>query len=124
MKGLKNNFLWHFIARWMVTSLGLWVAAGVLGGRVSYGGNIWVVIVAGLLLALVNALIKPVLVLLSLPAVLLSLGLFMLVINGFLVWLVNVVYAPFYVSGFGAAILAGIIVGLVNYLVSAILELK
>ena len=82
------------------------------------------IVIAGLILAAINALIKPVLVLLSLPAVLLSLGLFMLVINGFIVWLVSVIYPSFYVSGFGVAILTGIIVGLVNYLVSAVLELK
>src|SRR3990167_1636524 len=124
MEGFRHNLVGHFIARWLVSALGLWIAAGIMGGRVGYGGNGWVIVIAGLILAAINALIKPVLVLLSLPAVLLSLGLFMLVINGFIVWLVSEIYPSFYVSGFGVAILTGIIVGLVNYLVSAVLELK
>ncbi len=80
------------------------------------------VIIAGLVLALVNAVIRPFVVLLSLPAILFSLGLFMVVINGFMVWLASWLYDPLHVTNFWWAILAGVIIGLVNYLVTAILE--
>jgi putative membrane protein len=66
--------------------------------------------------------LKPIIIILSLPAILLTLGLFMIIINGLTVWLASKLYAPLHVSNFFAAILAGMIIGLVNYLVTAILE--
>jgi putative membrane protein len=112
----------RFLIRWLVCSLGLWIAAGLLGQRVTYESRFIVIIIAGLILALVNAIIKPVVVILSLPAILFSLGLFMIVINGFMVFLVSKLYSPLHVTNFGAAMLAGMIIGLVNYLVTTILE--
>lgn len=111
-----------FLLRWFVCSLGLWIAAGLLSERISYQNELRVVVIAGLVLALINTVIRPLLVILSLPAILLSLGLFMVVINGFTVFLASKLYTPLEVTNFWAAILAGIIIGLVNYLVSAILE--
>jgi putative membrane protein len=120
-KIMKNPFV-RFLLRWFVCSLGLWIAAGLLAERITYQNELSVIIVAGLVLAIVNAVIRPILVILSLPAILLSLGLFMVVINGFTVFLVSKLYTPLHVTNFWAAMLAGIIIGLVNYLVSAILE--
>ena len=86
-------------------------------------GNTWVtVLAAGFFLALVNMALKPILVILSFPAIILSLGLFMLILNGFLILLVHWIYSSLYVSSFGVAIVAGIIVGLVYFLVSKVLE--
>ena len=112
----------RFLIRWFVSSLGLWIAAGLLDGRVTYDSRVAVIVVAGLILAIVNSLIKPIVVILSLPAILFSLGLFMIVINGLMVLLVSKLYPPLYVSNFGAAMLAGLCIGLVNYLVTTILE--
>lgn len=114
----------RFLIRWFVCGLGLWVAAGILGDRINYGQRLGVIIISGLLLALVNAVIKPVVIILSLPAILFSLGLFMIVINGFMVLLVSKLYEPLHVTNFGAAMLAGMVIGLVNYLVTTILEEK
>jgi putative membrane protein len=112
----------RFLVRWFVCSLGLWIAAGLLGSGITYDNKLRVIIIAGLILAVVNTIIRPIIVILSLPAILLSLGLFMIVINGLTVWLASKLYSPLHVTNFGAAILAGIMIGLVNYLVSAILE--
>ena len=112
----------RFLLRWFVCSLGLWIAAGLLASRISYQNEISVIIFAGLVLAVINIIIRPIVVILSLPAILLSLGLFMIIINGFMVYLVSILYKPLHITNFWAAILAGIIIGLVNYLVSAILE--
>ncbi len=115
----------RFLVRWFVCGLGLWVAAAILGEqRINYQDRLTVIIVAGLILALINAIIKPIVVVLSLPALLFSLGLFMIVINGLMVLLAGWLYDPLQVSNFGAAMLAGMIIGLVNYLVTAILEEK
>jgi len=121
---MERGPLSRFAIRWFVCSLGLWIAAGILGERLNYDSRIGVVIVAGLILAIVNAIIKPVVVILSLPAILFSLGLFMIVINGFMVYLVGWLYPQMQIATFGTAILAGFIIGLVNYLVSTILEEK
>lgn len=119
---MKRGPLARFVIRWFVCALGLWIAAGLFGGGISYDSRLIVVIIAGLLLAVVNTFIKPVVIILSLPAILFSLGLFMVVINGLMVLLVSSLYPRLEVSGFGAAMLAGLSIGLVNYLVSTILE--
>ncbi len=124
---MDKSLIYRFLVRWFVCSLGLWVAAGLLSKSVEFdtaGSKLWVVLVSGLLLAFINAVIKPLVVLLSLPAILLTLGLFMVVINGFSVFLVSWLYEPLHVTNFWAAMLAGVIIGLVNYLVTAILESK
>jgi putative membrane protein len=112
----------RFFIRWFVCGLGLWIAAGLLGERINYDSRIGVIILAGLILALVNAIIKPIVVILSLPAILFSLGLFMIVINGFMVYLVGWLYPQLQIASFGTAMVAGLVIGLVNYLVSTILE--
>lgn len=114
--------LTRLLLRWFVCSLGLWIAAGLLAESISYQNELKVIIIAGLVLAVINVVIRPIIVIFSLPAILLSLGLFMVVINGFMVFLASKLYEPLQVSNFWAAMLAGIIIGLVNYLVSAILE--
>ena len=120
-KASKNPVV-RFLVRWIVCSLGLWIAAALLGDRITYGNDTGVIIVSGLILAIVNIVIKPIIVFLSLPAVLLTLGLFMIVINGFTVWLVSKLYTSLHITNFWAAILAGMVIGLVNYLVTRIVE--
>lgn len=112
----------RFLTRWFVSSLGLWVAAQLLGGRINYQSRLAVIIISGLVLAIVNGFIKPLVIILSLPAILFSLGLFMIVINGLMVVLASKLYSQLKVTNFGAAMLAGMIIGLVNYLVTTILE--
>lgn len=119
---MKRGPIARFVLRWFICGLGLWIAAGILGERINYESRIGVIIIAGFILALVNAVIKPVVVILSLPAILFSLGLFMIVINGLMVLLVSKLYTSLEVTNFGAAMLAGMVIGLVNYLVTTILE--
>jgi putative membrane protein len=114
--------IYSFLTRWLVSSLGLWIAAGFLSSSITYGNKLKVIIIAGLTLAIINAFIKPILIILSLPAILLSLGLFMIIINGATVYLASKLYEPLHVTNFWAAVFAGMIIGLVNYLVTAIIE--
>jgi len=118
---MKQPFF-RFLMRWLVSSLGLWIAAGLLSHSIDYQNRLGVIIAAGLILALVNAIIKPIVVILSLPAILFTLGLFMIIVNGLMVFLVSKLYGPLEITNFWAAILAGMIIGLVNYLVTTILE--
>lgn len=112
-----------FLIRWAVSSLGLWIAAAFLGAeRLGVGGRWGAWIGAGFFLALINMLLKPLLIFLSIPALLLSLGLFMIVVNGFIILVASWIYSPLYVKNLGVAVVAGIVVSFVNFLVTHILE--
>ncbi len=112
----------RFLIRWLVCSLGLWIAAGLLSNSINYTNGVEVVIIAGLLLAIINTILKPILVIFSLPAIVFTLGLFMIIINGLTVFIVSKLYTQLHVTNFWAAIFAGMVIGLVNYLVGAILK--
>ena len=114
--------LTRFIIRWFVCSLGLWIAAGFLSDSITYENRASAIIIAGLVLAVINTIIKPLLVIMSLPAIVITLGLFMVVVNGATVYLASKLYTALDVTNFWVAIFAGIVIGLVNYLVTAILE--
>lgn len=122
MRRQKQKPGYRFLTRWLVCSLGLWIAAAVLSNSISYGSRFGVIVIAGLVLAIINTIVKPFLIFLSLPALLLSLGLFMIIINGLTVFIASKLYHPLHVTNFWAAIFAGMVIGLVNYLVTAILE--
>src|SRR4051794_3731664 len=117
-----NRPLPRFLTRWLVCSLGLWIAAGLISNSISYDNEFSVIVISGLILALINVVIKPILILFSLPAIVFTLGLFMIVINGLTVFIASKLYEPLNVTNFWAAIFAGMVIGLVNYLVTAILE--
>lgn len=104
----------NFLARLLMNGLGLWIAAQ-LSANIDYSDNLWVIVIAALIFSIVNAIIRPILIILALPAIILTLGLFMLVVNGFMVWLVSTLYPPFEVRTFGAAVIAAILVWIVNY---------
>ncbi len=115
----------RFLVRWLVCSVGLWLAAALVGSdKISFNNKLSVVVISGLVLALVNTLLKPLVVLLSLPAVLLSLGIFMVVINGLMVLIAAKLYSSLQVENFGVAVVAGIVIGLTNFFVTAIIDDK
>lgn len=117
-----DKWAYKFLTRWLVSSLGLWIAAGLLSNSISYSNEFRVVVLAGLVMALINMLIKPIIIILSLPAIILTLGLFMIIINGLTVYIASKLYTPLHITNFWAAVFAGMVIGLVNYLVTAILE--
>lgn len=112
----------RFVVRWLVCSLGLFIAAGLLGSSINYDNEVHVVVVAGLLLAVINIVLKPIIIIFSLPAILFTLGLFMIIVNGLTVYIASKLYTPLHITNFWAAVFAGVVIGLVNYLVTAILE--
>lgn len=122
---MKHQFL-VFLIRWALTSLGLWVAVRLLGTGYSdeqVHAGFFAFILAGLIFSIVNSVLKPVLVILSLPAILLTLGLFTFIVNGILVYL-SLKLAPGLSMTFMNSILTGMLLSLINYIVSAALELK
>ncbi len=112
----------QFVLRWLVCSAGIWLSSVLFSGVEFDGRKLTVVVVGGLVLALINAVIKPIIMVLSLPAIMLSLGLFTIVVNGFMVVIASWVYRPLDVQSFGAAILTGILIGLLNFIITKLLE--
>lgn len=103
-----------FLARLFITAFGLWMADAVLPGlRFDGWMSLWL---AAFLLGLVNAFVRPIVIFLTLPITLLTLGLFILVINGAMLMLVAWMMPSFRIESLGAAILASIIVGLTAWL--------
>lgn len=113
-----------FLLRWLVNFLGLWAAAELMTGSINYNDQLRVLVVAALIFSLVNAVIRPLVVLLSLPAIVLTLGLFTLIINAFMLYLVTVIYPTFHLRSFWTAVVATIIIWIVNYLLTELLEPK
>jgi len=106
-----------FLFRLVITGLGLWAAETIVPGvRIDGWGNL---VVAALLLGIVNAVIRPIILILTLPLTILTLGLFILVVNGISLSLVAWLMPSFSLSGLGAAILGSIVVGLTSWLASA-----
>lgn len=115
-----------FIARWALNTVGLWLAVRLLGtgyDNLAVTSGFWGFLLAGLIFSILNSVLKPLAVILSLPAILLTLGLFMIVVNGALVYL-SLVLAPGISMSFLNSILTGIILSLVNYIVSAAVEMR
>jgi putative membrane protein len=107
----------HFLFRWLVTTLAVAVAASLIGGiRYDSVGSL---IGAALLLGILNAFIRPVLLLLSAPLILLTLGFFVLVVNGLLLLLVPGIVRGFHVDNFGSAFWGSIVIGFVSWILSA-----
>jgi putative membrane protein len=83
--------------------------------------SIGAALVAALLLGLVNTLVRPLLLLLTLPVTVLSLGLFIFVINGFMFWLVAKLVEGFHVDSFGSAIIGALLYSVISWALSTLL---
>jgi putative membrane protein len=106
-----------FLIRAVVVAIGLWLASEILPGvEIRSPGSL---IAAALLLGVVNAVIRPILVILTFPITLLTLGLFLLVINGLMVELVAHLLKGFVVTGLGSAILCALIVSITSWAMSS-----
>lgn len=105
-----------FLMRWLFTTIAVAVAVQLCGIRVSGFGAL---ASAALLLGIVNAFVRPVLLLLSLPLILVSMGFFILIINALMLWLVGGIVPGFDVPGFSNAFFGGIIISIVSWLLSA-----
>lgn len=116
------------LIRVVLNAVAVWVATLIVGGvdvtTDSTGKKVATLVVVGAILGLVNATIKPVAKLFSLPLLILTLGLFALVINGLLFWLTAAISdalgAPFHVDGFWAGFWGALVVSVVSWLLSVV----
>lgn len=101
-----------FLQRWLVTTIGVLVASQIVPGI--HAGRFESLIVASLLLGVFNAVLRPIMMLLSLPLMLLTLGLFTFVINALLLMLVGKLVGQFDVAGFWSAFWGGLVISIVS----------
>jgi putative membrane protein len=116
----------RLIVRWLIVAAALVVAAWLTPGIRVEEPNGWLtVLIMAAVLGLANAFVRPLLTMLSCPLVLLTLGLFLLVINAltflFAAWVANALGAGFYVDGFWSALIGSIIVSIVSFVLSLVL---
>ena len=111
--------LFWLVFGWASNVLGIWVTSLIFDG-VTYDDKVWVLAVAGLVLFLANAIIRPIVIILTLPAVILTLGILLLFINAFTLWIADKIVPPFEVSGFWTYLGSVVIIWLVNMIVYGI----
>jgi putative membrane protein len=109
-----------FLVRVAINALAIMLAASILPG-ISVDGIV-PALAAAVLLGLVNAFVRPVLLILTLPITLVTLGLFLLVLNGFCFWMVASLVKGFHVAGFGSAMLGALVVSAVSWIVTALIS--
>lgn len=113
---MQHN-LWPFLLHWGITAVSLWVASHIFSGiRFTSTGAL---IVAALLLGLANALVKPLLIVLTLPLTFLTFGLFLLVINALMLLLVSALVRGFTVTSFWTAFFASIFIAVLSFIIGA-----
>ena len=115
---MEASALKPFLQRWLINTLAVLVAANVVQG-LDYD-NFTSLMVASLLLGILNAFVRPVIMLLSLPLLLLSLGLFTLVINAFLLFLVGEIVKSFHVASFSSAFWGALVISVVSMIANSL----
>jgi putative membrane protein len=108
-----------FVLRVAIVALGLWLATQILPGL--YFASASTLLIAALLLGVVNAIVRPIAVILTLPLTLLTLGLFLLVVNAAMLGLVALLLSGFQISGFWTAVGASLIVSLTGWVASGLI---
>lgn len=108
----------RFLLHWLVVAAALWIATNIVPGvHVASTGNL---LLAALVLGLVNALIRPILVIVTLPITVLTLGLFYLVVNALAFALAAALVPGFTVRSFTSALLGALVVSVVSWILGAL----
>jgi len=108
----------HILLRWLLSAVAIIITAKIIPG-ISVTG-LWASLWIALILGFINAVIRPILVLITLPINILTLGLFTLVINGLMVLLASNIVKGFGVSGFWSAVLFSVFLSLVSFILNKI----
>ncbi|WP_333592086.1 phage holin family protein [Brevundimonas sp.] len=110
----------RFIVQGVVTGVGLWLASVIVPG-VDFTGQ-WSLILAAVLLGVVNAIVRPVLTLVTFPLTVVTFGLFLLVVNAATIGLTAVLLNGFVVNGFWAGIGAAVVTGAVSWVAGSLIQ--
>ncbi len=110
----------YLLLRWLLNAVALWLTTEIVPGITFTEPGLWPILIAALVLGLVNAVVRPVMILLTLPLTILTLGLFLLVVNGLSLSIV-VALTPMAVTGFGTTILAALVLTLISTALNALI---
>jgi putative membrane protein len=110
----------RFLVHWAIVAAALWVATSVVPGVTVT--SVQSLLVAALVLGLVNALVRPILTILTLPITIVTLGLFYLVVNAAAFGLAAALVPGFAVAGFGSAVIGALLVSLVSWVLGALFK--
>ncbi len=113
------NGLARFLLHWAITSVSLWVASEVFSGI--HFADASSLAASALLLGFANAVVRPLLIILTLPLTVVTLGLFLLVVNALMLLLVSWLVSGFTVASFGTAFVASIFISILSYAIGALL---
>ena len=113
------NSIFLFLIHWGITALSLWAAGFIFKGITFINGKS--LLTAALLLGLANAVIRPIIIVLTIPLTIVTFGLFLLVINALMMLLVSSLVSGFKVSGFWTAFFASIFIAVLSFLVGLII---
>jgi len=109
-----------FLLRWLVSSTAMWVCIRWFGTVTPGTETIWLYVAAGLIFSIINMVVKPILTILSLPFIIVTMGIFVLIINATMValtiWLLPDVHMTFW-----AAVLSAIVISIINFLVNLLI---
>ena len=108
-----------FLRRWFVTTIGVLVASNVVSGV--RADNVTALLAASLVLGVLNALLRPVMLILTFPLLIVTLGLFTFVINALMLYFVGGLVKTFHVSGFWPAFKGGIVISLVSLVANGLI---
>jgi putative membrane protein len=103
----------RLLITWLTNCVGLLLASWIIG-PIDYGHDFGTLLLAGAVLGIVNFLVRPLVILLTLPAVILTLGLFLLMINAFMLWVTGKIVSGFHVGGFWSTVGGALILWVVN----------
>ncbi len=120
----RDGLLMRFVIRWVVATAAVAVTTWVLQPHIRIEGADYLstVILVGLVLGLLNAIVRPIVIFLTLPATLITLGLFLIVINAGMLWLADLLVPALVIEGFGWAVLGALIISIVSTILYALLR--
>ena len=111
----------YILLMWLINALAVYATASLLGGI--YVKSFWAALLVALVLGLINAIVKPILVFFSIPFIIVTLGLFLLVINALLLMLAAAIVDGFAVDSFLWAALGSLVISLVSWMLSSIFNI-
>lgn len=108
------------LLKWFINALALYLASHLVKG-IQVSGT-WALLLAAALLGILNAVIRPLLVILTLPITILTLGLFTLIINGLMLWLVSCLIKGFVIQDFWAAFWGALLISIVSAIINWLID--
>jgi putative membrane protein len=110
----------YLLLRWLLNAAALWLTTEIIPGIRFTEPGLWPILIAALVLGLVNAVVRPVMILLTLPLTILTLGLFLLIVNALSLGIV-VALTPMDTDGFGITILAALVLTIISTALNALI---